>query len=383
MKIVLRGQVILPNEVLTNGAVEIDGERISDVFRQGDRTWDGQNNIIDFGKNFISPGFIDLHVHGALGRNVMDADMESFNIIGSHLIRSGVTSFLPTTVSSSLDAVVDVVECMKKAPEFPLVSKPLGVYIEGPFINPLLKGAQDAQFIKKMTERNVKDLIESVKGIKTIMTVAPESGQNLKFIPRLHEMGIVMAIGHSEATYEQALAGIAGGIAHATHLFNAMKRYHHREPGLVGAILESDKVVVEIIADGVHVHPASLNLVLESKGYEKICLVSDSVDPAGLGDGEYTLWNNPVEVKDGRVFLRGTKTLAGSVLRMNVAVKNILEWTGLSISQAVQMASLVPARVLGLGEDMGSIAKGKYANLTVFDREFLVMQSYVCGKPML
>jgi N-acetylglucosamine-6-phosphate deacetylase len=151
----------------------------------------------------------------------------------------------------------------------------------------------------------------------------------------------------------------------------------------VGAILESDNVVAEIIADGIHVHPASLNLVLERKGYEKVCLVSDSVDPAGLGDGDYTVWNNPVEVKGGCVFLRGTKTLAGSVLRMNEAVKNVLEWTDLSISQAVQMASAIPARVLGISEDMGSIVNGKYANLTVFDQEFHVIQSYLYGKPML
>jgi N-acetylglucosamine-6-phosphate deacetylase len=279
--------------------------------------------------------------------------------------------------------VVDVVDTVRRAPGYPLVSRPLGVYIEGPFINPRQKGAQNSRFIKTMTERDVEDLAEATHGLKTILTVAPESGQNLKFIPRLHEMGIVVSIGHSEATFEQALAGIADGITHATHLFNAMKRYHHREPGLVGAILESDRVVAEIIADGVHVHPASLNLVLEKKGYEKVCLVSDSVDPAGLGDGEYTLWTDPVEVKGDRVFLRGTRTLAGSVLRMNEAVKNVLEWTGLSISQAVQMASQVPARVLGLGEDLGSIDKGKYANLTVFDREFQIIQSYVYGKPML
>jgi N-acetylglucosamine-6-phosphate deacetylase len=219
--------------------------------------------------------------------------------------------------------------------------------------------------------------------MKTVVAVAPEFGQNLKFIPQLREMGVIVAIGHSEATYEQALAAISGGITLATHLFNAMRKFHHREPGIVGAILESDAVVAEIIADGVHVHPSMLNLALERKGYERICLVSDSVDPAGLGDGNYTLWNSPVEVKDDRVVLRGTKNLAGSVLRMNQSVKNVMEWTSLSMSQAVQLASLIPARVLGLEHDIGSIDKGKVAHLTVFDRELHVIQSYVFGKPML
>jgi len=381
-KTVLRGQVILPNEVIREGGVEIEGERISDVFRSIDRTWDGQSHIIDYGENFISPGFIDLHVHGALGRNVMDADIESLNIIGSHLIRSGVTGFLPTTLSSSTDAVNRAVETVKRAPGFPLVSKPLGVHLEGPYLNSRQKGAQDSRFIRNMTEMDVENLAESIKSIKTVITMAPECGQNLNFISRLRDMGVIVAIGHSAATYEQTRAGIAEGITQATHLFNAMTKFHHREPGVVGAVLESDKVMAEIIADGVHVHSALLNLVLKMKGHEKVCLVSDSVDPAGLGEGDFTLWNTPVEVKEGCVLLRGTKTLAGSVLRMNVAVKNALAWTSLSISQAVQMASLVPAQVLGLAEEIGSIVKGKYANLTVFDQEFQIIQSYVSGKPM-
>jgi len=383
VKTVLTGQVILPGKVLSRGAVVIEGDRISEVFDPSDRAVDKESYIIDFGTHFISPGFIDLHVHGARGRNVMDADMESLNLIGSHLIRSGVTGFLPTTVSSSLDTMADTMATVKQAPGFPLVCKPLGVYLEGPYLNPRQKGAQDSRFIKEMTERDIDVLTESAGCLKTVLTMAPEVGQNLKFIPRLLELGVIVAIGHSEATYVQTLAGIGNGITHATHLFNAMKPFHHREPGAVGAILDSDRVVAEIIADGVHVHPATLNLVLERKGFERVCLVSDSVDPAGFGDGNFTLWNTPVEVKCDRVVLRGTTTLAGSILRMNQAVKNVFEWTNLALNQVVQMASLIPAGVLGLNESLGSIAEGKYANLTVFDQEFRILQSFVLGKPML
>lgn len=383
MKTVLKGQVILPSEVVTQGAVEIDGERISDVFRHCDRTWDSQSHIIDYGKNFISPGFIDLHVHGARGRNVMEADIESLNVIGSHLIRAGVTGYLPTTLSSPLDAVHDVADRVREAPKFPLVSKPLGLYVEGPFLNPERKGALDSRFIREITAADLKLLAESVGNIKTIVTIAPEFGQNLKFISQLREKGMIVAIGHSDATYEQALSGISEGITLATHLFNAMKKFHHRDPGVVGAVLESDNVVAEIIADGVHVHPSMVRLVLDRIGYERICLVSDAVDPSGLGDGIYALLTREVEVKDGRVLLRGTQNLAGSVLRVNQAIRNAMDWTSLSLNQAVQMASLVPAKVLGLDHDMGSIIKGKLAHLTVFDREFQIIQSYVFGKPML
>jgi N-acetylglucosamine-6-phosphate deacetylase len=215
------------------------------------------------------------------------------------------------------------------------------------------------------------------------VTLAPEVEDNMRFIQKLRENGIVVAIGHSEATYDQTLEGIRSGISHATHFLNGIPDFHHREPGVVGAVLESEDVTVELICDGVHVHPAAVRLVLERKKPENICLITDSILAAGLGDGAYILGDLEITAKGYETRLKDSDILAGSVLTMNRALQNIIEWTDLSLSQAVQMASLNPARVMGMDENRGSITKGKYANLTVFDKAFQVKQTYVLGKPVI
>lgn len=382
-KTVLKGDIVLPDRVLSKGVVEIAGDRITDIYAQSDRTWDGRSYFIDYGSHYISPGFIDLHVHGALGRDFMDADMESFNIIGGHLARTGVTSFLATTLSAPFPSILNVIDVVKESPVYPLVSKPLGVHVEGPFLNVEECGAQNAKFIKEINEEDLQLLIDATQGLKTIITLAPEVKNNMRFIKTLRENGIVVSIGHSRASYEQTLEGIKAGISHATHFFNAMPEFHHREPGVVGAILESETVTVEIVCDGIHVHPASVRLVCERKGIENVCLITDSILAAGLGNGDYVLGKLHITVKGDETRLKDGSSLAGSVLTMNKAVKNILEWTELSLEEAVQMASLNPARVLGLHKDLGSVEKGKYANLTVFDKSFQVKQTYVYGKPVI
>jgi len=382
-KTIIKGEVILPDRVLSKGVVEITGERITDIYAQSDRTWDGRSYFLDYSGHYISPGFIDLHIHGALGRDVMDADMESFNIIGGHLARAGVSGYLATTLSSPFPSILKAIESVKRSPIYPLVSKPLGVHIEGPFLNVKQCGAQNADFIREITEEDVRVLIEATHGIKTIVTLAPEVKDNMRFVQTLKENGIIVAIGHSEATYEQTLEGIRAGISHATHFFNGIPDFHHRDPGIVGAVLESEDVTVELICDGIHVHPASVRLVLERKKPENICLITDSILAAGLGDGDYILGDLDITAKGYKTCLKDSSILAGSVLTMNRALKNILDWTELSLSQAVHMASLNPARVIGVDREMGSITKGKFANLTVFDKTFQVKQTYVLGKPVI
>ncbi|MCK4931098.1 MAG: N-acetylglucosamine-6-phosphate deacetylase [Candidatus Aminicenantes bacterium] len=382
-KTVIKGEVILPDRVLSKGVVEITGEKITDIYARSDRMWDGQSYFLDYSDHYISPGFIDLHIHGALGRDFMDADMESFNIIGGHLARAGVSGYLATTLSSPFPSILKVIDSVKRSPIFPLVSKPLGVHIEGPFLNVKWCGAQNANFIRGIAEEDIRSLTEATQGLKTIVTIAPEVENNMRFIHKLRENGIIVAIGHSDATYEQTLEAIRAGISHATHFFNAIPEFHHRDPGIVGAVLESEDVTVELICDGIHVHPASVRLVLDRKGPANICLITDSILAAGLGDGDYILGDLDITVKGEETRLRDGSSLAGSVLTLNKAVKNVLEWTDLSINQVVQMASLNPARVLGLDKDMGSIEKGKCANLTVYDKDFQIKQTYVYGKPVI
>jgi N-acetylglucosamine-6-phosphate deacetylase len=210
--------------------------------------------------------------------------------------------------------------------------------------------------------------------------VAPEVGANLRFIPSLKEKGWVVSIGHSEATYEQAMISFEKGITQATHLYNAMSGFLPREPGVIGAVLDSPGVTAEIIADGIHVHPAALRLAVRQKGVDRICLITDSVNASGLGDGDFQVGGLDVVVKKREARLKDGGALAGSVLTMNRAVGNIIQWTGVSVSSAVRMASLTPARVLGLDGEMGSIEVGKLANLAVFDQDFNVVATILRGR---
>lgn len=382
-KTALKGNIILQDKVLYGGVVVIEGERILGVYPQRQKISEKELNFIDFGDNFVSPGLINLHIHGALGKDVMDCEIESLKQIAFHQARHGVTGFLGTTTTSSSDTFLKAVETIKKGTKLQWPSELLGVHVEGPFLNYKRTGAQDPSYVREMSEEEMKLLIESVRGLKTILSMAPEVGNNVSFIKVLRESGIIISIGHSDATYQQALESFKEGISHATHLFNAMSGYHHREPGVAGAVLDSSEVTAEVIADGIHLHPSAIRLVIARKGVEKICLITDSINATGLGDGIYTMGNLEIVVKGDEVRLKESGVLAGSVLTLNRAVKNVVEWTGIAVSHAVNMASLNPARVIGLDREMGSIQKGKYASFAVFDREFNVLETVLRGQSVL
>ncbi len=382
-KTALKGNIILPDKILYGGVVVFEGEKISDVFPQGHKLSEEEMSFIDWGDNFISPGLINLHVHGALGKDIMDCMIESLKQIAFHQARHGVTGFLGTTTTSSLNIIFKAVDTIRKGAQLPLPSELLGLYIEGPFLNYQRRGAQDPSHVRQMSEEEIMLLIKSVSGLKTILSMAPEVGNNMNFIKVLGESGIIISIGHSDATYQQALESFKQGISHATHLFNAMSGYHHREPGVVGAVLDSPDVTAEVIADGIHLHPSAIRLAIARKGIEKICLITDSIKATGLDDGIHTMGNLEIVVKGNEVRLRESGVLAGSVLTLNRAVKNVIEWTGIEVSQAVNMASLNPARVLDLDDSLGSIQKEKYANFAIFDKEFNVVETILHGQPVL
>lgn len=382
-RVVLKGRVVLPDKVLDPGFLSIEGDKIAGISGSPVERTDGDVEYIDFGDAYIAPGFIDLHLHGALGKDVMDGEEESLEQIAVHQSRSGVTGFLGSTMSASMDEISEVVGTIRKAAHQRFPSLILGAHVEGPFLNIERKGAQDPDHIRAMTGADVERLIEDVQAMNAVISLAPEAGDNMNYIPVLKKNGFVVAIGHSDATYEQAMQGFRKGISHATHLFNAMRGFDHREPGVVGAVLDAEGITAELIADGIHVHPASLRLAVVRKGAERICLVTDSLKASGAGDGIYPWRGREIEVRGPRVTLKETGVLAGSVLTMNMAVKNIVEWTGVSISQAVNMASLNPSRVLGLEQSMGSIGRGKYANLVILDHEFNVVETILRGEFVL
>jgi len=382
-KIALRGSVVLPGEILKGGIVVLEDETISRVLSSQEELSTEDVLLFDYGAHYITPGLVDIHLHGALGNDVMDARVEGLEAIAGHQVRCGVTGFVPTTLAAPLPSILAAVVTVKAAQKLPLSSEILGIYLEGPFLNLKKRGAHNPAFIKEATSGEIDSLLEATRGLKVIMTLAPEVGNNLSFVPELKERGAVISIGHSEATYEQAIASFEKGISHSTHLYNAMSGFQPREPGVIGAVLDFDKVSAELIADGVHVHPASLRIAIRQKGVGKICLITDAMNAAGLGDGHFSVGGLDVVVKDGQARLKENGALAGSVLTLNRAVKNIIQWAGVSVNQAVNMASLFPARVLGFQDKIGSILPCKQANLAIFDQEFGVIDTIVRGRSVL
>ena len=382
-KTALKGNLVLQDTIINQGYVVVEGEKISGIFAPTDRLQEDGVKFIDYGDAFIAPGFVDLHLHGALGKDVMDGQEESVRTIAEHQANSGVTGFLGSTMSAPLDSVLEAIRLIKIAAEDPLPSEVMGVHIEGPFLNTKKKGAHTASFIRGMTEKDCERLIDATNGLNAILSLAPEVEDNMRWIPKLKAQGYVVAIGHTDATYGQAMKSFSKGVTHATHLYNAMSGFDHREPGVVGAVLDSENITAEIIADGVHVHPAALRLAVARKGPERICLVTDSMMATGVGDGVYAWGEEELEVQGNRATIRGSGILAGSVLTLNTAIKNIADWTGVTINQAINMASLNPARVLGVEERVGSIQIGKLANLVVLDQNFRVVDTISRGKSVL
>lgn len=379
-KIVLKGNVVLPDRVLENGLVVLEGERIAGVHEDTPGRVSKEVLTYDYGSNYITPGLIDLHVHGAMGRDVMEGDVTGLLEIASYQARNGVTGFVATTLAAPWSQIKEAVAGIREAPAQSLSAAVLGIHLEGPFLSIEKKGAQNPAFIRPIMRADLSELRDICRGLKAIITVAPETGDNLDFVPPLGETGLLVSIGHSAADYELALTSFERGIRHATHLYNAMSGFLPRRPGVVGAVLDSDGVTAELIADGIHVHPAALRLAVRQKGIERICLISDSLNAAGLGEGEYHVGGLDVVVANGQARLKETGALAGSVLTLNQAVRNIIEWTGVSVPQAIRMASLNPARVLGQEGQMGSIEPGKLADLAVFDRDFRVVTVFARGQ---
>jgi len=382
-KTALKGNLILQDTIINQGYVVVEGQKISGIFAPTDRFQEKGVKFIDYGAAYIAPGFVDLHLHGALGKDVMDGQEESVQMIAEHQTNCGVTGFLGSTMSASLDSVLEAIRVIKHAARDPLPSEILGVHVEGPFVNIQKKGAHSASFIRGMTEKDCERLTDAVNGLHAILSLAPEVEENMRLIAKLKAQGFVVAIGHTNATYDQALESFAKGVSHATHLYNAMSGFNHREPGVVGAVLDSDDITAELIADGVHVHPAALRLAVSRKGPERICLVTDSMMATGVGDGVYTWGEEEIEVQGNRATIRGSGILAGSVLTLNAAIKNMISWTDVTINQAMNMASLNPARVLGLEDEIGSIHMGKLANLVVLDQDFRVVDTILRGKSTL
>jgi N-acetylglucosamine-6-phosphate deacetylase len=376
MSLLLKNANLFVPESLGPGSVWIEGSKVAAVYKIGEGMPDVE--AIDLGGAALGPGWIDLHTHGADGVELMDGG-EAVARMGRFYARHGVTGFLPATVTASFEAVEEAVagaqQVMAGAVEGARV---LGVHLEGPFVSPQRLGAQSPEYCIPPTPQNVARLLEIVGEVARIVTLAPEEEGGIEAIRTFVEHGIVVSLGHTVATSEQAAAAFAAGARQTTHLFNGMQPMHHRNPGVVGAALTTRGVCVEIIVDGVHLAPTTVRLAVMAKGIDEVLLVTDSMSATGCEDGEYILGPMKVIVKDGEARLE-SGNLAGSTLTLDRAVVHVAQWTEAGLSGAWQMASLNPARQLGIDDHVGKIATGYDADLTAMDAGGRVVLTMVGG----
>ena len=371
----LRGTVVTPFELVSHGQVEIAGGR---VLYAGPRKHP-YREVFDHGDDLICPGLVDVHVHGGAGHDAMDDAPKAMDGISRYLAAGGVTAFLATTQTAPKRDLFMSVRRIAEAAESGLGgARLLGLHLEGPYLSEERRGAQHVDAIRAPDTEELGVLHAAAGGSLRIVTLAPEVPGALGAISWLADHGIVASAGHTDADYETALAAFSHGLSHVSHLYNGMRGLHHREPGLLGAALTDGRVSVELIADGLHVHPVALRLAALCKGPAKTVLVSDSIKPAGLPDGEYTYRGRRMVLRDGLVRLPDG-VIAGSSIRLNDAVRVMVEEAGFSVSEAVQMASHSPARMLRLTPGKGRLAEGSDADVTIMDWGFNVKETIVGG----
>ncbi len=337
-----------------------------------------------FSAETLTAAFFDIHVHGARSFDFMAADPAGIAEVGRFLATRGVAHYLPTTVTAPLDLTLKALEHLADAIEKPrahasgaAVATAVGIHLEGPFVSHGKRGVHPEPSIREPSVELFDRFQAAARGHIKLMTMAPELPHALELIEHVKAQGVRVSMGHSMATAEQTLAAIAAGAKSSTHLFNAMRPLDHREPGIVGTILDREDVYAEAICDGVHVHPAIIRLWLKMKGEERAILVTDGMSATGVPDGTYTLGDFEVVVKDG-VCLAG-ETLAGSVLTMDKAVANVQKFTGTSLGAAVRLASRNPARMMGMAE-LTDLGVGMPANFNAFDAAGVRTGSYLRGR---
>lgn len=371
MKAIVNGKIILPTEVI-EGKVLVFNEKVKGIFDEVPTDVE----VIDAKGAYVSPGFVDVHIHGAGGHDTMEGTREALAAISEKIVADGVTSFLPTTMTMDKESVRKAFEEVKDAINKDLPgAKAIGVNMEGPFISMAKKGAQNPDYVAKPDW----SYIEGYEDIIRLMTIAPEEDEGQAFIKRIKEKtDIRLSIGHSNATFEDAMAGIEAGCSHMTHFFNGMSPLNHRDPGCVGAGFSSD-IYVELITDTIHIHPGLFEYIIQSKGADRVVLITDCIMAGGLPDGEYSLGGQGVTVAAGAARL-ADGTLAGSTHSMIKAIENVKRHTSLGLADVVRMATLTPAAAIGADQDKGSLEAEKDADIVLFDEAFEVVQVLVAGE---
>ena len=378
-KILLKnGRIVLKNK-LVNGSISIFDGKIEKIFESNfDLDEKDFDEIIDLNQKYLGPAFVDVHTHGADGADAMDVSEEALRKISKYLAKEGTANFLATTLTSTKEILKNVLGIVAKLQDKDIDGANIfGVHMEGPYFSVEYKGAQNEKYMKPAGIKELDEYLSVKEGLVKLFSISPHNQENLEAIKYLSDRGVVASVGHSAAKYEDVIKAVNYGLTHATHTYNAMKGFTHREPGVVGAVFNSDEIMAEIIFDKFHVHPEAVRTLIKIKEVDKVVCVTDSMSATGLPEGKYKLGELDVNVKDGQARLAMNDALAGSVLRMDGAFRNLIE-LGYSITDVFKMTSTNAAKEFKLNS--GEIKVGKDADIVIMDKDYHVCMTFVKGK---
>ncbi len=383
------GRLLTPTNAVEHPLVLVEQGRVLEISALSSRQVPAGVSASDFGGSVMAPGYVDLHIHGSAGYDVMDDSAEALPAIEQLLVRHGVTSYFPTTVTASMDVTLRALERLADAVEKRELdlerqnadsqsrALPLGIHLEGPFISHARRGVHPPENLLAPTLALFEKFWQAARGRIRMMTIAPELEDALEVIAEAARRGVCVSLGHSDADFAATERGIAAGARHATHTFNAMRPLDHRSPGILGAVLTDHRMSADIIADGVHLDPAIVKLFADAKGPQQTVLITDATSATGMPEGRYRLGSFEVDVRDGKCMVDGK--LAGSVLTMDRAVRNLARFAEWDLPRAVAAASQNPARVARIA-NKGVLAVGADADFVVLNPEGEVLRSFVGGE---
>ncbi|MCM3785850.1 N-acetylglucosamine-6-phosphate deacetylase [Neobacillus mesonae] len=381
------GNVVTKDNIIEDGVVVLQNESIVYAGTRAalPQRWnEGEYESITSETGYILPGFIDIHVHGGGGYDFMNSNKEVLDTITSYHASQGTTTMLATTMTAPKAWIDQVLQEVNEYRSHEMPHAQLaGVHLEGPFISPKWPGAQNPEHISLPDVNWLISWEKQYPGLIRQVTLAPEREGAHEVISWLSKNRIIAALGHTDATYEEVEAAVDAGLHHAVHTFNAMTPLHHRKPGAAGAVLSDERISAEVIADGIHVHPGAVSLIAQLKSrLQKLVLITDAISATGLEDGNYTLGDLPVIVKEGVARLEDGVTLAGSTLTMIRGFRFLIQEVGLSIVEASQAASHNPAHLLGIQDVTGTIEQGKQADILLVDSSLELEQVWIKGKKL-
>ncbi len=376
MLIVNVGVLLTPDVAVENASIIIEGEFIREIKAGGERNIGAE--IVECRECIAVPGFIDMHTHGYGGIDVnyvkSEKDLEK---LSSMLVKHGVTTYLPTTVSFPVDKLKEIAEIIYNATfDAAKGSEIAGIYFEGPYLNRERAGAQNPEYLKNPSVNEVRELYKASRGLMRVMALAPELPGSLPVIRELNRMGVIASAAHTNATFDEAMRAFDAGVRLCTHIFNGMRVFHHREPGIAIAALMRDDVYVEFIGDLIHLHSGTVALICKSKPTDKVIAITDSISATGLPDGEYELGGLKIIVKEGVSRVKETGSLAGSTLTSDKALRNLVFEVGIPLRYALKYMTKNPAELLGL-KDRGVLRPGFRADIVLLDSKTLEVKSVI------